>query len=533
MSRFLKKEFNIKEANAARAFALFASILIALSLILLVARGSFPTPFSDEFYFFRIYSDAKSGNFRLNEILSPHFGHIYILLKSWLWLVVHYDIDWRASMYIQVIFIALTVSFILKYILNIESKNKKLPAILSIAFALGSARQAENLYWAIQISAATMLFSSIVAFYFVARHSETQRNKFSVLAFVFSLLALLSNGGGIATFLLTACAIFATSKKIYIKIICALTGALFAAGILAYMLPSKGASLGASLISIKNIFIYFLAFFSNSLFSFSQRGDDIYSLLTGAAVSALTIYTLTSSWRQKDRNIFPYLLILFSVASCILISYARLKGGIWQPNASRYYPFAAIILVGNALILSNANNKVQQYSAVILFALISISFSQAYFMEWKISPYRYIYSKNAHFSLCSGNNKGLAFHGDLQYTDTTTLKDIFCTQQDIRLAEIKSLPVLKEIGPTQTNRNTPFNVQPDGGSALWARTENCENSCVIVFSDREIPAVANQDGALLTAQIPIELFESPGEKTVYIKKITSDKQSRTLTFKVH
>jgi hypothetical protein len=531
MTRFPKKEFNFKEANVVRAFALFAPVLIALSLILLVARGSFPTPFSDEFDFYRIYSDAKSGNIRLSEILSPHNGHIYILLKLWLWLVVHYDIDWRASMYIQVVFVALTVAFISKYIL--ESKNKKLLAILSVAFALGSARQAENLYWAIQISAAAMLFSSIVAFYFVARYSETQRNKFAVLAFVFSLVAFLSNGGGIATFLLTAFTIFATSKKIYIKTICALTGVLFVAGILAYVLPSSAASVGASLISIKSIFIYCLAFFSNSLFSFSQRGDDIYSLLTGAAVLALTIYTITSSWRQRSGNIFPYLLILFSVASCILISYARLKSGIWQPNASRYYPFAASILVGNALILSDTNNKVRQYSAVILFALIFISFSQAYFMEWKISPYRYIYSKNAHFSLCRGDNKGLAFDGNLQYTDTTILKDIFCTQQDIRLAEIKSLPVLKEIGPTQTDQNTPFNVQPDGGSALWARTENCENSCVIVFDGKEIPAVANQDGTLLTAKIPQELFESPGEKAVYVKKITSNKQSQTLTFKVH
>lgn len=532
ISKLLERTSVAAGATGAKIFALVTAALIGLSLTLLIARGSFPTPFSDEFNFYHIYFDAKNGYINLSEIFKPYSGHLYVLLKSWLWLVVHYSIDWRLSMYMQAALVAVAIAFISEYSLSRASKNISLAVVLSVAFAIGSARQAENLYWAIQISAATMLLSSIVAFYFVARHSETQRSKYVGLALIFALIALLSNGGGIATFLITTTAIIAISRKIHIKTICIFIAGAFAAGIVSYMIPSKDASTGPSLVSAENILIYFLAFFSNSLFSFSERGDDIYSLLTGGAVIILTIYAVISSWEQKDKNVFPYLLICFSVTSCILISYARLKGGIWQPNASRYYPFAVMILVGNILILSCAKDKVQKYIALVTFTLISISFVHSYFVEWRISPYRHVYSKNAHLSLCNGSAKGLAFHGDLRHIDTKVLKEVFCTNQDLHLAEIKSLPVLKEIGPVQTSQKTPFNQQPDGESALWMRAENCENSCFLLFSDIEIPVVANQDGTLLTAKIPKELYESPGEKTVYIKNSQSGKKSQILIFHV-
>lgn len=192
-----------------------------------------------------------------------------------------------------------------------------------------------------------------------------------------------------------------------------------------------------------------------------------------------------------------------------------------------------MILVGNMLVLGNEKGKPQKYIAVFSFALISISFVQSYLIEWRISPYRYINLKNAHLNLCSGSNKGLAFHGDLQYKNIVNLKDIFCTSQDLRLAEIKSQPSLTEIGPTHTSQKTPFNPHPDGESALWARTENCENSCVLLFSESEVPTIANKDGTLLTAKIPKHLYESPGEKTVYIKNSGSGKKSKILVFHVY
>lgn len=131
---------------------------------------------------------------------------------------------------------------------------------LSVALVLGSARQAENICWAIQISATAMILSSIVAFYFVERLSAIQENIYAGLAFLFASTALLSNGGGQVTFLITTAAVFAISRHLYIKEICIAIGGILVAGILSYMLPSREAAVGLSLIGAKNIFYYFLAF---------------------------------------------------------------------------------------------------------------------------------------------------------------------------------------------------------------------------------------------------------------------------------
>ena len=541
ISKFLEGMSITTSFNGGRLFALVTATMIGLSLTLLIARGSFPTPSFDEFYLYRLYFDAKNGDINLSEIFKPHFtestgesGHVYVLLHSWFWLIVHYGIDLRISMYMQVALVVVAILFISEYVLSRASKNIGLVVVLSVAFVLGSARQWENLYWAMQISAASMLLSSILAFYYVARHSETQRNTYAGIACIFALIALLSNGGGLVTFLITTIALIAVSKQRYVKtigIFVCVVGAVVA-GVVSYVLPPRQVCPGSSLVDVGNVFNYSLAFFSNALFSFSERGDDIYSLLTATAVILVTVYAVTSSWSQKETNVFPYLFICFSVISCIVIAYTRLNCGIWQPNAPRYYPFVAMMLVGNMLILGDAKNKVQKHIVLIAFVLIAISFVYSYVVEWGISPYRYIYFKNAHVSLCSGSTDGLAFRDNLRYTDTTVMKEIFCTNQDLQRAETKSQPVLKEIGPVQTNRNTPFNQQPDGESALWMITENCENSCILVFSDRDIPVVVNQDG-ILTAKIPKELYASPGKKTVYIKNIHSGKKSQIFTFHVN
>ena len=254
-------------------------------------------------------------------------------------------------------------------------------------------------------------------------------------------------------------------------------------------------------------------------------------LSTGLVVALATIYVVTSTWNTK-KNIFPYLLILLSLTLFCLVAFARLSGGNWQPNASRYYPFAALILVGIAMLLVDAKGDMQRRSSLLLFTVILISFVQSYYNEWKISPHRYTYSKNAHVNLCAEIKKGLAFYGNLQYTDTKTLKAVFCTIDDVKFAQIKSVPILKEFGPTQTTRSSPFNVQPDGSSALWIRTENCENSCVLVFADLDIPVTANPEGTLVTAIIPRKLFDTPGDKTVFIKNKNSEKISEVANFKV-
>jgi hypothetical protein len=514
-----------------RAITLIVAGLTFASLAMLLVRGAFPTPFSDEFYFFRLYLDAKGGSLDFKEVIQPHFGHIYVLLKSWFWLVVHYQIDWRVSMYVQAALVAAAVAFLANYAGNRMMPKAGLLVILAIALALASARQAENLYWAIQVSAAAMLMFTILAFYWIEKYMTSQATAHAAVALAFALLALLSNGGGLVSFSIAIAAIIVYTRRNWLRISYALMALVFLAGMLS-LFKTQGPP-DQSLLNLSSVFSYFLAFFANALYSFSMRGDDAYSLAIGTAILMCTAFAIKEFLRDQKRYLFPALLMAFSLASCLLIAYARLKGGIWQPNASRYYPFAAMILVGNLLIFGQSGKRSGQYLVLALFFAVSISAAKSYYAEWHTSPYRYTNFKDAHLKLCSGSRDGLAFNGDLNYTDTGVLKEIFCSNTELSQIELKSQPVLLEFGPDQTKAKEMFNLQPSGESALWIRTENCESSCKLLFAGVEIPSVANETGTLVTAAIPRDLYASPGDKTVQLENALSGKKSRIAVFRVH
>lgn len=516
---------------------LTSAIVAGASLLVLLQLGAYPTPFSDEFYFHTLYQNASQGELKIQDIFEPHFGHIYVLLKCWLWLVVYYGIDWRASMYVQVVFIAIIAGLLSRIAAARISSSFNKIAVIAVTCIVCSARQAENLYWAIQLSAAAMFFFTIAAFYFVDRFNKTKEIKYASLAFLFALLALLSNGGGIASFFIVVAVLWlSAAEKFGLKLI------LFFIGLIAFLglgcLHAAGSEVGAgvSLLSVKTLLIYVLAFFSNALFSFSERGDDFPSLSLGGIVLSLTIFLVASSWRDKQKHLFPYLLILFSILSCVIIACVRLKGGIFQPNASRYYPFASAVLVGDLLLLCRMEetNKTFRVLFVSLSFMIVLSYLFSYFGEVKISPHRYINSRNSHVNLCDGRDVGLAFGGDLRYTNTNVLRGIFCSDIDKVFLENNKNSALIEFGPVETVRGQAFNTQKNGQSAIWARTENCAaGTCRLMFGGKSISFTSNNDGTLVTAIIPKELYQSAGEKMVYVENITSGKKSKSLKFLVY
>lgn len=516
----------------ANALALALAALVGFGLVLLLLRGAVATPFSDEFYFFELYRSASEGRIDFNEIVRPHFGHMYVLLKSWLWFVVRHDIDWRVSMYLGALFIAMTIVLLLHYSLERSMPRLRLAVALGIALVLGSLRQAENVYWAMQLSGPVMIFFTVAAFYAVARYGETQKNGYAVLALACGFLSYLSTGGGLMSFSLTVFALFLLARKNSLRAAYAAVGIIFLAGVMSYTRQALVAGSAPSLLNAQNFVLYFLAFIANALYSFSERGDDVRSLLMGGAILACTAYLVKASWREKEKHVFGYLLIAFSLASCLAIAYARLKSGLWQPNAPRYYPSAAAILLGDLLILGRSTGKRDSWLAVLALALIAVSFAKIYRVEWRAAPYRHHSLSEAHLRLCSGSAEGLAYFGALEYTNTTVIRNTFCSAKDLANIASLSQPILHQMGPDQTSAGMLFNPF-NGESAMWMKTENCEQFCALVFDGVELPVVVAEKGTLLTAAIPKALYSTPGEKAVYLRNTLSKKNSRTLTFKVN
>jgi hypothetical protein len=96
----------------------------------------------------------------------------------------------------------------------------------------------------------------------------------------------------------------------------------------------------------------------------------------------------------------------------------------------------------------------------------------------------------------------------------------------------KSLAII-EYGPNQTTAGQPFNVQPDGRSAIWARTENATPTTVLVMKETVLESPFVQaDGKLVTAGVPKALYEQPGEYPVFLLDQQTQEKSNEVKFVV-
>ena len=422
-------------------FIAAVSLAIWLALTLLLTKGAFPTPYLDEFHFWRLYADAKAGVLDISDVFALHNRtHLYALLKLWFWGVVHWDIDWRASMHVQVFFIALMAYMVLKYGMGARPTLFSMLMGLTAALALASARQHGNLYWAMQVSAAAMLLASMLSFYYVERLHETQKTKHAALAIFFAAVALLSSGGGIVTFAISIAAVFLASAHWRLKLASLSIGAAALGAWLRAMWPFSftleygvgGVSAHNVLPSLQTLAIYFPQFFSNALYSASPRADDAASLATGCGVLAFSAYTLYARPRSKA-GLFPRLLIWYALASCAAVACARLH--LADPATSRYYPFAAALLAGNALALRQPENRLQKTAALLLAALTATAFFTSYAAQLKAAPHNKQWARSAHVHLCSAappsGHPTLAWMPD-GYTNLDEMRRIFCREKDRR-----------------------------------------------------------------------------------------------------
>jgi glycosyltransferase involved in cell wall biosynthesis len=77
---------------------------------------------------------------------------------------------------------------------------------------------------------------------------------------------------------------------------------------------------------------------------------------------------------------------------------------------------------------------------------------------------------------------------------------------------------LESILPSWTPIGRPFNRQPDGQSAITLRCRKATADTVAVFGDRFLDTTV-ESPELVTAIVPAELYEGPGDYTVYLRRV--------------
>ena len=82
-------------------------------------------------------------------------------------------------------------------------------------------------------------------------------------------------------------------------------------------------------------------------------------------------------------------------------------------------------------------------------------------------------------------------------------------------------PVLHSLHPDSTEVGQPFNVQPNGDSAIAAQCANASTGTTIVFGTRALPTVYGGTN-LLTAVVPPSLYSTPGKMSVFLRDERGD-----------
>ena len=85
-----------------------------------------------------------------------------------------------------------------------------------------------------------------------------------------------------------------------------------------------------------------------------------------------------------------------------------------------------------------------------------------------------------------------------------------------------------EIGPSKVKAGIGFNLQPNGKSAIWVKTENATKDTAIFWADSKLQTTYSTPN-LLTAFVPDKLFSKPGKFKIYLVDQKNKQKSNSIT----
>jgi len=91
-------------------------------------------------------------------------------------------------------------------------------------------------------------------------------------------------------------------------------------------------------------------------------------------------------------------------------------------------------------------------------------------------------------------------------------------------------PAILKWGPVKTSPGAPFNIQPNGDSALWMKVANVSSSIEVRFQDESLPF--NNDNGIISVPLPKKYYIKAGEYKIYILDTATGLTSNIVVFTV-
>jgi len=91
-----------------------------------------------------------------------------------------------------------------------------------------------------------------------------------------------------------------------------------------------------------------------------------------------------------------------------------------------------------------------------------------------------------------------------------------------------NIPSVTSYGPYSTTAGTDFNVQSNGKSSIWLKTENTPSTVLVRWDDYNLPVTYSEK--LISCEVPKDLYSKSGEHKILIVDTASGMTSNTVIF---
>jgi hypothetical protein len=378
------------------ALRLLIACLFSIPLVWLVYKIGVNAPFQDELTFNNLYSEILSdGMLDLRELISSHNGHPLLIPKFLIGLTLRLGLPWVWLMYAQIALLSIAYLFAAARLGEIKNISDAV-ALFSLAFAIFSARQWENLYWAMQIAFPLYLALSFGAFFYVQRYASSRNVADLCVALLLAFCATTSHGAGIFTLILTCAAVLLIRHSARDIIL----SAVFVASGVAYFVCAQSAStssgVGGGIPNFPELIHHAIQMLALTWFDFGKQ--KVTAEIFAIFFALVLVLAFARVLRSRPLYTFEFLSILIGLIVVLGVSFARVSAGIFQPDASRYVSLVIPISVGSILIFHKFNWR---FLSIISLLILILSYSLSYSRELKLSAIRRHNMEEAKAALCT------------------------------------------------------------------------------------------------------------------------------------
>jgi hypothetical protein len=364
---------------------LLVPAFLTIFLMILIRRAAVSVPFADELHFNTLYRYLVEGRIPpVSELLATHNGHPYLFLKLIITAIFSLHLPWKLLMYAQPLFLAWTFFIVARAAcLGVNTLRDALTYI-ALAACIISPRIWEDLYWGMQLSAQMCLAFSLLSFSLTANYISDRSNRNLILVFISAVAAAMSAGAGIIVppmVVAAICFVPGNHQRSHVIASCIFLALSSALTFLCFRLSTEP-GVGGKALQLGLGGEHVLRMLAHLYIDLPVR--SMAALWLGVSTGLILTYVgfkLLSVWPQ---HIFAILCALLGAGLIVMITYARIKVGLFQPNAPRYVPAVLPLSIGLLLLLRSLEQKLL---LVALASLACIGFMQAATSQWIISPY--------------------------------------------------------------------------------------------------------------------------------------------------